>query len=525
MLDTVTPKVPKLVTPPTCPKHYVRLAPRPAKGSCSSFDEDSGNVDEKVRRLDESSGSSLEQEGRAIPVLAHRRAPVAVECTREDQLMMYFFRAQGSRSLGGAFDEGFWTGDLLRATVSHPIIWHSCASLAAFHWRANANQDALQLSNALRRVEIVGMTQYGKALQCAADLAAKPSLRADEKQVLLMANLVLTGINFLLGRPTEAMIHLGKGVELFHVWHIIEQAFDDSSSDDLLPMNSLTTLANRFFTQTYTYRDRSWPNIVSNGRRLVQDVTPFQSLTEAYFSLEEIYNRQCFTWREEVAAAARSEPSPRPDVAYRARMEFKQWEKRFVEIEAHHSTLDNDDEEAILILRMRSKMMEMTLSQDYSMSELAYDGFTTCFGTVLDLAEAIIVHRSKTRDVTHRFSFSASVCEPLALIIAKCRHSATRRRGLELLRRANLREGVYDSNETLGLVSLMVVEEEAQLARPKDPEDVKCNCIQHIFLCNDHRIAEAVAAHDEDGRVSTVMRTVRDFRLGRPGVVIELPGG
>lgn len=518
--------MPKLVPPPAHPKKYARLAPRPAKSSCSSVEDGSGSVDEEIKRLDESSGSSPEGEGRVIPVLAHRCAPTAMECTREDQLMMYFFREQGSRNLGGAFDEGFWTVDLLRATVSYPIIWHSCASLAAFHWRANANKGgALQPSNALRRVEIVGMTQYGKALQCAADVAAKPYLRADEKQVLLMANLVLTGINFLLGRPTEAMVHLCKGVKLFHEWHIIEQAFDGSSSDNLLPMASLTTLLNRFFTQTYAYRDRSWPNIVSNGRMLLQDITPFQSLTEAYFSLEEIYNRQCFTWREEVAAAARSEPSPRPDKAYRARMEFKEWEKRFVDFEANNRTPDDDEEEAMLILRMRSKMMAITLAQDHGMSELAYDEFTARFGSVLDLAEAIIVHRSKTRDVTHTFSFSASVCEPLALIVVKCRHSATRQRGLELLRRANLREGVYDSNETVGLVGVVIDTEEAQLARPKDPVDVDCNCIQHVFLCNDHRIAHSYAAHGEDGRVATVVKTVRDYRLGRPGVMIELPVG
>lgn len=503
----------------------MRLAPRPAKSSCSSVDDGSGSADEGIKRLYESSGSSPEEEGRVIPVLAHRRAPIAVECTREDQLMMYFFRAQGSRNLGGAFDEGFWTGDLLRATMSHPIIWHSCASLAAFHWRANANNGAMQSSSALRRLEIVGMTQYGNALQCAADLASKPYLRADEKQVLLMANLVLTGINFLLGRPTEAMIHLGKGVKLFHEWHIIEHAFDDTSSDEVLPMTSLTTIANRFFTQTYTYRDRSWPNIVSNGRRLLQDIRPFQSLTEAYFSLEDIYNRQCFNWREEVTAAARSEPSPRPDLAYRARIEFEEWERRFVDFEAKNSTLGDDEEEAMLILRMRSKMMAITITQDHSMSELAYDEFTARFGEVLDLAEAIIVHRSKTRDVTHTFSFSASVCEPLAFIVAKCRHSATRQRGRELLRRANLREGVYDSNETMCLVSTIIDTEEARLARPKDPSDVDCNCIQHIFLCNDHRISECSAAHGEDGTVATVLKSVRDFRLGTPGVVIELPVG
>lgn len=449
-----------------------------------------------------------------IATLTHKSAPSTVEVTKEGQLVMHFFRSVGSRQVGGAFDRQFWAVDLLQATLCHPIIWHSCSAMAAIYWKVNADTFSLDQSTTIKQLEIFGLTQYHHTLSCVAQLIKRGNLSIDEKQVLLMTNLVLTAIGILLGKPEESMVHLRAGIKLFHEWHVAEQLVHSNLADSILSFKSLSGLFQRFYTQSYTLRDKTWPNILTTEKLETMSAEPFDSLTDAYFSLERILNNHVLVWRKETRAAATGEQNPIRDEGYISRMALNIWQHKF-DTGLEVGTLR--DREGILILQLRAKITAVVADMNVALSELAYDEFNTEYQSILDMAEEVADIHSKQKTVSKSFSFSACVAEPLAMIAYKCRDIKLRQRAMSLLQRFDMTEGVMNTSYTALLVKRLVDLEEEQLAKPKDPNDEDCHCIQGMFLCNDHRILDCASVFKDDGQVSSVVTTVRDVRLGRFG--------
>lgn len=360
---------------------------------------------------------------------------------------MHFFRREACPNIGGAIDKKFWSVDLQQATDTHPIMWYSSSAFAALYLRRNEKRytSFKVATNAI--LETFALSQYNQAIRCAIEMASQPHLLTlDQKQAFLMSSLIFTGIGYLNGNTAEALTHLRNGLRLFKMWRFDKLINEDLGSQTLLSVKSLVMLFRRFSTQSLHLRDESWPETKWTEQSLGDSNNDsFATPTDAYFSIEPIYNRLVTLFGEKRFPSTRNpEQQPVRDAAYDIRTDFDAWKVRFADL--HRSKdLDAIDQEGVLILRIRQAVIEAALSINLTEYNIALDKIDVHFRTILSDAEDLLELQLNSRRTGETFTFSASVCEALSFIGTSCRVPELREQAVALLRKWPLMDGAYDA--------------------------------------------------------------------------------
>lgn len=436
--------------------------------------------------------------------------------------MFFFFRTETASRVAGPFDQSFWTVDLLRATQVHPAIWHASIAVAAMYKRytipAGASTDALR-----RGLYEFALGQYNASISGLVGVARAENPSPDDKEVVLAASVLYSGLCSLRGDPKEAFLHMRSGLGLFRQWKHWERR--GRRGRGVLPVDSIITLFNRFDSQALNLLDDE-SRLEWEGRDIPREpsTVPFTSVTEAYFEFELTLHGMVDLRQRRDLVSVPSRPCPVREDRLAFRTALDAWGAKFA---ALCPLLKESEAEAALILRIRQIAFEIALGIDASHWELAWDDFGPQYKQIVTLSRQLLEEyhpASSSRgneSYAPMFSFAASVCEPLYITASSCRDGSIRREAISLLRKWLRRECLWDSVLAASLAeSIMLLEEGAVNAR--DGSGDECYCDEGIFICHGHRVADAKLELLGEGVGMVTLRTVNDVVGERRGKAIQL---
>lgn len=227
---------------------------------------------------------------------------VIIGDAREKQLS-YLLRTTTISQTTGSFEQTFWSRDVLLAAWMSPKIWYAANAFAAMHHRmrlvASSNPSDRYIS---MEYYITALTQYNKAIQHLIQLTSQNSISYQDKDIILLASALFTGICCLYRNMKQAVIHIKNAVRLLSEWQFtkLAQAKNQHQRQTLLTANSLFNL---IATLQYQMLDGAaasdtgvqQPQLVMPFPTAEANPAPFRSTSEAYmifmritFSLDDL---------------------------------------------------------------------------------------------------------------------------------------------------------------------------------------------------------------------------------------------
>lgn len=421
----------------------------------------------------------------------------------------------------------------MRATQVYPAIWHAGLALAAM-FRAvsiTAQTEAARASREQNRT--FALKEYNAAIAELLSLGEKSELSDAEKETILLASTLFTGLSALQEDHMQALEHARGGTRLFHQWEFWKHSSSSASSPSAIQDREDSPLATDD-TDIYTARTvgtRKKDCVVTtkalgavfthfemqfcNRLRTVtipewrwrrhahacSDV-PYASAIDAYTELQPLLAGVSHNERYHgVPALVRAKPMRSSQVGYFR--EFRAWKAKFdAFLASPHVTAADAD--AIVTLRIIWMVVEIVLQLDPDAGEMGWDAVEPEVARFVDFAEehygpASNLRRQQlkkqqqqqpgqgTGSRSFAFSFSVSECEMLAFTGTFCRNGALRRRIIRLLSEWPCRDGMVDAR-LLGLIvqAVMVFEENATVGVAE--RDPACRCVHGTFICRWHRV-------------------------------------
>lgn len=428
--------------------------------------------------------------------------------------MFHLLCTEATVKLAGAFDRGFWTVDIPRATRTYPAIWHASASMTAMYKRIRA-QDRTSESEQLYQFSLV---QYNKSIQQILSITpGQAGLSYHHQETLLLASILFTSICILQGDQGKAKVHMDKGIQLFNNWRFWEHSATSSKAQDVSTVSSLVALFTRFelqsslsappkpFWQTVNF-DKSQPPF------------GFTSATEAYDEQQQLLNNLIKVYRVQVFLHIKGNIdlfSERRRLPYR--YQYRRWKARF-------EKLQNVDHRAKRILQIYAHAIEILLFVDAAVAELCWDRYTYTFQRIFALAKELFDQETnpsvKNDGAVTLFSFSPVSCHPFLGIGALCRDGILRRRSIELLKQWPLRNGMVNYKIAAANLEAIMTYEESHV-KMQDPCG-GCEKTPVTRICGRHRVIYRDMEQIGDGQGRLRMTTVGDVQNDCRGKVVDV---
>ncbi|OAA79334.1 Zn(2)-C6 fungal-type DNA-binding domain protein [Akanthomyces lecanii RCEF 1005] len=451
-------------------------------------------------------------------------APAGVDASHAERSAFAMLHGECVRRMAGLFSESFWTIDVMRATQVYPAIWHAGLAMAAMHRATCITAPTPQARASRQRHEAFSLSQFNAAVRSVLELTKKPALSDADKETILLASTLFTGLCCLQENYEQASRHAKGGNRLYWRWKYWKQhdgdeedGPDDDDDNDkdtdltcttenyradyqgsrrsgcVLTTKSLTAVFTHFEMQFCSrFRTVDIPEWRWRNKAHKCSAAPFASAVDAYTELQPLLTGYCHLGRylSIPRDVAELEPVWRSVKAYVG--ELLAWKAKFDDLLARLTMPPPDEEEAykILCLRLLWMTLEMSLSQSDGTGEMVWDARGPDMERVTAFAETHFAARcqpsSGPRSFT--FSFAMSVCEVLTFLGTNCRDGGIRRRLIALLHGWRERDGMMDARLLALLVHTVMVLEENALNGMQAPHE-GCTCVPGgRFICNDHRV-------------------------------------
>jgi hypothetical protein len=426
--------------------------------------------------------------------------------------MFHLLRTEASVNMAGAFDHGFWSIDLPRATQTYPAIWHASISLAAvYQWLQERNQ-----GHTNERLYIFALEQYNKSIQQLVAIHPQSSDPSYENQeTLLMAIILYAGICSIQNDIKGGEMHLSNGIQLFYKWRFWQHDSKSPRQSHVLASQSLVTLFNRFeFQFSISKPPRSdWETLPD-----CPPVQPFASVTEAYFQQQLLINNLVKVCRKGEDSHIFRHPQPLPEKRHAYRRQYALWKEQFQQLE-------NTDVRSMLILQLYSLATELLLCIEFSELELSWDKYHATFEQFLAISKqlyALETRANRVRDdyTSSTFSFAPMVSEPLIGVVACCRDDKIRREAIQLMRKWPLTDGMVAYQSSASVVEAAMMYEEENRDSRGGGTCLGCECIPGGFICGNHRVLYRQVQQVGKSEASVHLSTVDDVRHNRPGKTV-----
>jgi hypothetical protein len=448
---------------------------------------------------------------------------VDVKTSKQELRNFDMLRVDTIHHITGAFDKGFWAVDVLRATRESAAIWHAGLALAAMHRRMTLPTTKCA---AAEEHYMFALKQYNSAIRHLVSITKQPKLTLADRETLLLAAVLFTGIACLQGNPREAIVHARNGLQLFYQWRYWEQLDVAPSSrvDSIIRAESIIALVNNLESQFTKRLGHVAPPLRPEGARAHRcSPEPFASATAAYFELLTLMNGLLKSWRSTEQPTALRNQAPEMYLAYRH--ELSVWKKKLRTFQQTHKP-GPSDWESHRILELLSLGLDMGDDVNLTESVLMYDRHADKFEQIMQLIRELSLekcHSIKTKRIAlPLFSFSISICEFLSWFCTSCRDRRLRREAIETLATWELRDGLWDSALVAAInEAFMKVEEDGILEGNLTAAD-GCKCVPDGFICHSHRVLQHWVEFLDDGAAKLFVLTANDVKQGREPRVILL---
>ncbi|KAJ6779952.1 hypothetical protein PWT90_06598 [Aphanocladium album] len=437
--------------------------------------------------------------------------PVGIAACRNDIQLFHIFRTRIANQITGGLDLGFWIQDLLQAAYIHPALWHAILAMTATQSETD-NVSALKHHHLSIRHMLDTTTQSNE-------------LSYLQKEMVLMAAILLTTVCSLQGHLREALIHAKNGLRLYYQWNFWQYLSTHREAPSQLGVirPNCLILFMEFLDHSilaFTFETER-PLSIINSARGPASGDDFESLTEAYFELLLLMNQSIHAWSDIRADYLACRQGPVPDHRLPYRRAVSHWRRRFMNLKQRLTETGQPADENILWrLELYCVTMEMSLYADLSEPACTIIPSDSTMEHMQELVEKIFASETeRVKRDEHAakrspfFSFSLSIAPQLGVAATFCRKRSIRQRATFLLKSWPRMENLW-SGALIAAVAenLHRVEDEGLLPN----NSCKPPCVDGEFVCFHHRVMSSYIAVNTDGKVEHRIRTVGDIQHGRP---------
>lgn len=471
----------------------------------------------------------------ALAPLLAQPAPAPVPTTdvptATDVTLFSIFRTDVIHHLLDIFDEAFWKMYLMQAVHAYPAVWHAAiATAAAFNSLSATTGEAIEDSQlTVDRYRRMSLIHCNKAIQCLRQVNHTNLTQAD-REMLLIACMLLTYYSNLRGDNEQADMHMRNGVYLSKAWHEELQRRDTlvrRLPNCISPILSITLIFRRLEMELSLRPPFRPIEGTIEGDDTPAPERPFDSALESYTELIpfSVHLQRALRHVEPDGSimAYSSAPGGLP-----CRNQYFRWSSRF-ELYYQNYLLDrkmgrvppNEIVRAEL-MHIRWLTAEVTYLIDTSKEEMAWDEFDDSFRYILTVCERLLPHM-RPPSVTDRrprlvSPHSSIIDSALSRVISSCRNPKIRLRAVKLLESDIYLLGLGRTSETAESGLLMMRLEEDGWRRQPLPE---CYCIPGTTICNLHRFCAMRMRREEHGFTDYLL-TCHDRAVGAAGYKVVL---
>lgn len=345
-----------------------------------------------------------------------------------------------------------------------------------------------------------------------------------------MTAVLLTSICALRGHLPEALIHARNGLRLFYQWDFWQYmkqpgASPSQAKTGVLRSESIVMLMvfleYQLFAFTHTTeRPARTPNYMA---LMPPSSEPFESVTEAYFSLLLLMSASITAWSPTHAAHDKQRTWPLPDHRLASRRALSQWRCRF-RLLRQSLRAEASSENIVWRLELYCAAIETTLHADPLEPGFTFLPPDSMIERMLVLVDRIAANEVDAKGPSHEhghvsasalFSFSLSVTSKLGMISIFCRKKAVRQRMLAMLQRWPRAESIWCGKLIAGMAEAVHRVEDEGLVPDQQPCSGK-PCAAGEYVCFHHRVMTKYVAVNEDGTLEVRIQSVRDIQSGAP---------
>jgi hypothetical protein len=378
-----------------------------------------------------------------------------------------FFHQHLAASLDGQFDSEFWSKLVLQLSQSEPSIRHAVSAVSISY------QDIeLCVRNSASYVKSSpdAQLEWNKAIKA---LSRRIETDPSSSLVPLVCCLLFTCVEMFRGNVDPAFLHIESGFNIL--------ASSRPSSDPGLKQEIRTKVPDRKAIEDYIVPMFTRLNVVCSlaGRITpsMQMLTfledrPHQDLNDSRLRLFEVSN---------ASIQFIHDIQPRTYLFQINVEDFVRQAKITARLDAWRSELDDllaqlkiagkdVNQDALNLLLVHYKVIHIWARVCTSIEESATDSYFKDFEELVHCAASITKPETSTA-TPELLSFEFSITGPLYYAALKCRHPATRRRALELLRFAPRREGLWNSRYGYVTAKRIIELEEANVKGSEWPDE------------------------------------------------------
>jgi hypothetical protein len=390
----------------------------------------------------------------------------------QERRALTYFQQQVGPSLGLPFNSDFFTEHLLLLSEHDRSVRAALVALSSIY------EETLNLGKSA--ISSYTLLHYNKAIQGVVDLHTPSNPQAVE--TALTACILFACLESLRGFHHSCLTHWSSGLKVLQE-HQIRAPMDYRG---VIPMALFQILYARAESQLLEIGGSQFESNV----HLFEDVEvaipeSFETLKDAMLSLELLYNRieRFMATCEQVTTAHGTTQrfvAPLYEIQSIFRQQHRQWSLAFshIPLPGSSNAAQSDTETAHLAVKLLNHVVKVFLYVDVLDPELDFDFCLPVFQQIVADSEAFLsleteqpqpsqVPSDQNRSIPSlppryaKFSYTLSpgVVLPLYFTAARCRHSPTRRRALELLQSCRRREGLWDSALAAAVVERIIMME------------------------------------------------------------------
>ncbi|OTA80305.1 hypothetical protein M434DRAFT_228835 [Hypoxylon sp. CO27-5] len=385
---------------------------------------------------------------------------------------LHFFWIATEHDVSRNFEQQFWGRLVLQASREYPTVLYALDAVSALYKAYMRMEHVTHQSQGILDTPMSrsALLCYNKAVKLISDEISAGTVPL---KAVLICCLLFVWLEFLRNDFATGLKHLQSGLAILQETSGICNRRSPSfiGIDESIP-HIFTRLQIQATIHGCPSSDfNSSPMKCPSEAVINPHIPAFLTLAEARHPLDSnivyvfqlVREKQTFEARKEFRATECSEWTylvARRDTYVTALM---RWRAAF-----QHSTLltatKDGDSVGTLLLQLNFEVAMMVLKALFFVSEMQYDEYNAEFKRMLTLVERIL-QAGPPKGQHHILSIDTGVIPALCYIILKCRERAIRYNGMEALKRAPEREGMWHRDSMIVATNWKVALEESLASR------------------------------------------------------------
>ena len=383
----------------------------------------------------------------------------------QEQRAFRYFRERTTPQLCCYHGSELWSSDILQVAQADPCIRHAVIALSSFHEIFTLQAGDWHATNAF------ALQNYNLAIRHQIQASVGRCVNSEDADRYMTASILFVIIELLQDHYVSAFSLLSNAIKLSSA------SAKHEKQATAWPRQAVEALFSRLQLQAFGVLG---PGVAADMGVPAAGILTYPPIPKAFSSIAEA--RAClevlvtnFTFaqnREEKDVLLRC-----ADLVEGARMMLSGWSSAFQGLlDRIGGKLSRQEEQGINVLRIWQlraiATLEAAVAAPYmSNTKEVWDSCRMLGEKIISLAEAVVANAEQAPR-TRTFTLDHGIVEPIMATGIMCRDPYLRQRVLNVLRKCQSREGLYDSVLVTCVVERAAQIEEAAAPHAQDPADV-----------------------------------------------------